>query len=167
MYGCGGHGCSYALCDVFRTTDGGETWTSVLSPTRAGFLNAVNFIDGNRGTAVGANGLILRTTTGGTTWIEEDPPLTATLPTEMSLSQNYPNPFNPETKIRFSIVSTQHATLTVYDLLGRRVTVLVDEKKPPGKYEVAFDGTRLASGMYIYRLTAGTYVESRKMLLLK
>ena len=138
-----------------------------MPESRVGQLYAVSFIDGITGTVVGSNGVILHTTTGGSTWIGEDPSPAETLPTEMSLSQNYPNPFNPETKIRFSIVSTQHATLTVYDLLGRRVATLVDEKKAPGRYEVAFGGARLASGVYIYRLTAGSYVETRKMLLLK
>jgi len=169
---------------VFRTTDAGETWTSTVDPTRIGQLSAVSFIDAYTGTAVGSNGLILHTTTGGSTWIGEEPLPAEPIPTEMKLYQNYPNPFNPETKIRFSIVSTQHTTLTVYDLLGRKVVVLVDEVKQPGRYEVAFSagggsgsagggvaavrgGKGLASGVYIYRLTSGGYVETRKMLLLK
>ena len=169
---CGGgrgcHGCCwYPACIVYRTTNGGETWDTTMDAGSHGQLNDVCFTDANTGIAVGTGGLILRTTTGGLTWVQDEPKLVETVPTETSLSQNYPNPFNPETKVRFSITSTQHATLTVYDLLGRRVAVLVDEKKSPGRYEVAFDGTRLASGMYICRLTAGTYVETRKMLLLK
>jgi photosystem II stability/assembly factor-like uncharacterized protein len=165
-FGCGSH-CGYSLCVIYRTTDGGLTWTNSLNTERDGGINAVALADAHIGIAVGSRGLILRTTTGGSTWVNQEPPFAGGVPSETKLQQNYPNPFNPQTKIRFSIMSTQHTTLTVYDILGRRVAVLVDEKKAPGRYEVAFDGARLASGMYIYRLTAGPYVETRKMLLLK
>jgi hypothetical protein len=83
------------------------------------------------------------------------------------MAQNYPNPFNPSTTIEFRIQSSQFVTLKVYDLLGREVAVLVDEQKAPGNYEITFDASRLASGVYMYRLTAGQYVESRKMVLIR
>jgi hypothetical protein len=89
------------------------------------------------------------------------------LPGCFSLLQNYPNPFNPATTIEFRIQSSQFVTLKVYDLLGREVAVLVDEQKAPGNYEITFDASRLASGVYMYRLTAGQYVESRKMVLIR
>ena len=95
-----------------------------------GQLNDVCFTDANTGTAVGTGGLILRTTTkGGLTWIRGGGGGSARAHGDEPLA----NPFNPRTKVRFSITSTQHATLTVYDLLGRRVAVLVDEKKSPGE----------------------------------
>jgi hypothetical protein len=101
------------------------------------------------------------------------------------LEQNWPNPFNPKTGIRYSVptqsgrdlVSTSgrdgqvsgvsDVKLTVYDLLGREVAVLVNERKEPGSYDVSFGASGLASGIYIYRLTAGPFVQSRTMLLLK
>ena len=93
---------------------------------------------------------------------------------EYSLSQNYPNPFNPTTKIRFSIPPSplsfgegQGVRLVIYDLLGREVATLVNEEKPAGSYEVTFDATSLASGLYLYRLQAGSFVETKKMILLK
>jgi chitinase len=96
------------------------------------------------------------------------------MPERFSLEQNYPNPFNPRTIIRYSVgkVGGQPSTistvkLVVYDLLGREVRVLVDEQKAPGTYQTEFDATHLSSGVYIYRLTAGSAVESRRMLLLK
>lgn len=94
------------------------------------------------------------------------------LPQEFSLSQNYPNPFNPSTTIRFSVpaVRTQHAVflqLKVFDLLGREIATLVDEEKYPGNYEVKFDGTSLTSGVYFYRLFAGNYVATKKMILIR
>jgi hypothetical protein len=92
---------------------------------------------------------------------------TPATPVNFALQQNYPNPFNPTTGIRFQVSGVSAVTLTVYDILGREVALLVNEKKAPGVYQVEFDGTGLASGVYIYRMTAGTYVQARKMLLLK
>lgn len=92
------------------------------------------------------------------------------LKNEFVLSQNYPNPFNPTTKIKFAItdVDAQHAVhLKVYDILGNEIETLINETKPGGTYEVEFNGSKLASGVYIYKLTAGKYSASRKMLLLK
>ncbi len=98
----------------------------------------------------------------------------AEVPTEFALYQNYPNPFNPLTVIKYTIggvrdqgLGVSNVSLVVYDILGREVVALVDEKKVPGSYEVTFDGTGLASGVYIYRLTAGAFAESRTMLHLK
>jgi hypothetical protein len=95
-------------------------------------------------------------------------------PKEFVLQQNYPNPFNPATMITYTIGGTRdqgsgarNVKLAVYDLLGREVAVLVNEKKAPGSYEVRFDGTGRSSGVYMYRLTAGQYVEARTMLLLR
>ena len=89
------------------------------------------------------------------------------MPSDYSLGQNYPNPFNSSSDIRYQISDIRHVRLTVYDLLGREVAVLVDEKKAPGTYEVRFDASGLASGVYLYRLTAGSFVQTRKMLLLQ
>ncbi|MBK6912342.1 MAG: T9SS type A sorting domain-containing protein [Ignavibacteriales bacterium] len=93
------------------------------------------------------------------------------LPKEYVLEQNYPNPFNPGTKIKFSIpnVGTGLAmsVLKVYDVLGREVATLVNEEKPAGSYEVEFDASKLSSGVYYYKLSAGSFVETRKMILMK
>lgn len=88
-------------------------------------------------------------------------------PDRYSLSQNYPNPFNPSTNIRFQIRETRFVTLTVYDLLGKEKAVLVRESKMPGTYEVTFDASEYSSGVYFYRLTAGDYSETKKMLIVK
>lgn len=88
-------------------------------------------------------------------------------PSTVSLVQNFPNPFNPRTAISFQLSGASFVTLRVYDLLGREVASLVNEKRPPGMYTVEFDGSDLASGLYFCRLTAGEFVQSRKMLLLK
>jgi hypothetical protein len=91
----------------------------------------------------------------------------ANVPVRFSLEQNYPNPFNPTTVVSYQLPAASQVQLVVYDLLGREVTMLVNERKGPGTYQVNFDGTGLASGVYLYRLVAGSYVESRKMLLVR
>ncbi len=95
------------------------------------------------------------------------------LPENIKLSQNYPNPFNPSTKIKFSIVSSPHVSggdlvlLKVYDVMGRELQTLVNERLNAGTYEATFDGSMLNSGVYFYKLTTGGYSESKKMLLIK
>jgi hypothetical protein len=107
------------------------------------------------------------------------------LPYTYSLEQNYPNPFNPTTSIKYTVAGTRDqcsgireaglrgqgpgvsVKLTVYDLLGREVAVLVDENKAPGSYQATFDGSSLSSGLYLYRMTANSFVQTKKMLLIK
>ncbi|MCZ6704211.1 MAG: FG-GAP-like repeat-containing protein [Ignavibacteria bacterium] len=89
------------------------------------------------------------------------------LPTEFNLEQNYPNPFNPSTKIIFSIPQETNVILKVYNLLGKEVATLVNENKKPGFYELNFGGENLPSGVYVYRIEAGSFSSSKKMILLK
>jgi uncharacterized lipoprotein YddW (UPF0748 family) len=95
--------------------------------------------------------------------IEEE----GSLPTEYTLAQNYPNPFNPSTRIKFSVPNNVYATLKVYDLLGNEIASLVDRELSAGNYSVEFDASYLASGTYIYRISAGEFIQSRKMILVK
>jgi len=88
-------------------------------------------------------------------------------PFEFKLAQNYPNPFNPSTKISFSIPAPEFVTLKVYDILGTEVATLINERKEPGVYTINFNASQLASGMYLYRLQAGSYIETRKMVLMR
>ena len=88
-------------------------------------------------------------------------------PAEFRLEQNYPNPFNPTTVVRYQLPVVSDVKLVVYDILGREVTTLVNEKKEPGNYAVTFDSEGLASGIYLYRLSAGDRVETRRMILLR
>lgn len=94
-------------------------------------------------------------------------PAHSDVPDAFGLEQNFPNPFNPVTTIRFSLARTVDVNLAVYDVLGRRVTLLVNERKNAGVYEVNFDASRLSSGVYLYRLQAGEYVATKKLLLLR
>ncbi len=89
------------------------------------------------------------------------------IPGEFVLYQNYPNPFNPGTIIKYAIDSKQYANLKVYDVLGNEVVTLVNEVKEAGIYEVEFNASNLPSGVYMYKLESGSYVQTKKMLLLK
>jgi PKD repeat protein len=89
------------------------------------------------------------------------------LPTEFSLYQNYPNPFNPSTVIKYSVAKETLVILKVYNILGTEVAILVNEKKTPGFYELNFGGEKLPSGIYVYRIEAGNFTASKKMLLIK
>jgi hypothetical protein len=104
---------------------------------------------------------------GNVVQVEQSP---GNYPAQFSLDQNYPNPFNPTTIIKYTLphVGTQHAvSLQVFDLLGREVATLVNEKKSAGSYEAIWNASGLASGVYFYQLRAGNFIETRKMLLMK
>jgi len=88
-------------------------------------------------------------------------------PATPQLAQNYPNPFNPTTVVSYQLPVPGNVRLVVYDILGREVAVLVNERKAPGSYEARFDATGLASGVYLYRLTTGTSVQTRNMILVR
>ncbi|MGD8305445.1 MAG: aryl-sulfate sulfotransferase [Ignavibacteria bacterium] len=89
------------------------------------------------------------------------------IPDEYKLSQNYPNPFNPLTSIEFAIPNDEFVNLTVYNMLGKTISTLVNERMPGGNYEVNFDASDLSSGVYFYRLTAGSFVNIKKMVVIK
>ena len=91
----------------------------------------------------------------------------SSIPVNFKLYQNYPNPFNPATKIEYSIPQNGNVLLKVYDMLGREVAVLVNEYKNAGYYTVNFDGSKLSSGVYIYKLQSGQYSDMKKMVLIK
>ncbi len=89
------------------------------------------------------------------------------VPADYALEANYPNPFNPQTTIRFTLPEAVHVQIRVFDLLGREVARLVDADREAGRHEVAFDARDLASGMYLYRMQAGSFEQHRTMLLVK
>ena len=89
------------------------------------------------------------------------------IPDKYSLSQNNPNPFNPTTNINYSIPKSGLVTLRIFDLLGREIATLVNEEKASGSYTEEFDGSNLPSGTYFYRMESGTFIETKKMMLMK
>jgi hypothetical protein len=92
---------------------------------------------------------------------------TSALPSQFELKGNYPNPFNPTTNIRYNVPVNTEVQLSVYDMLGRQVAVLVNGAQAPGSYNVSFDATNLSSGVYLYRLQAGSFSQTQKMMLVK
>ena len=101
----------------------------------------------------------------GVTGIEDE--LLNTIPTEFVVYQNYPNPFNPSTSIIFGLPEVGNVKLILFNLLGEEVATLVDEEKVAGYYTVEFNAVTLPSGIYFYRLQAGSFIETKKMILLK
>lgn len=89
------------------------------------------------------------------------------IPLKYDLSQNYPNPFNPTTTIRYGLPQRSGVTLSVFNNLGQKISTLVNGTQAAGNHEVRFDGSNLASGVYFYRLEAGSFVQTRKLLLLR
>jgi hypothetical protein len=88
-------------------------------------------------------------------------------PTAFALSQNYPNPFNPSTTIRFDVPQTEHVRIEVYNILGQKVAVLHDKITSAGTYRVTWDASRMASGIYMVRMQAGSFTTLRKAMLMK
>jgi hypothetical protein len=94
-------------------------------------------------------------------------PKTIIIPSKFALHQSYPNPFNPVAKIRYDIPRQSFVELKVYDILGREIRTLVNEIKIPGVYTAEFNGYDLASGVYFYRIKCGSFIDLKKMILVK
>lgn len=150
---------------VQHTSDGGTSWTTqntpLNNPQGGNAIFSIHFINSQIGWLTGDYGRIAKFT--GTTSVENQ----NVIPNKFTLEQNYPNPFNPSTKISWQSPAAGWQTLKVYDILGNEIATLVNEEKPAGTYEIEFDGSVLSSGIYFYKLTAGAFSETRKMLLMK
>jgi len=149
---------------ILKTTDSGSTWFHLQSASNFG-LFSIFFTDSEVGYAVGKFGTILKTTSGGVSFVEGEE--IDEIPTSYNLSQNYPNPFNPTTSIQYAVSSMQFVSIKVYDVLGNEITTLVNEEKPTGIYEVEFNTLDLPSGIYFYKIQAGNFIETKKMVLMK
>ena len=148
---------------LIKTTNGGNTW-SANRIFFSGLFYGMNFINNNTGWICGDNGFIYKTTNGGSVFIGQ----TGTqVPANYELKQNYPNPFNPGTVIKFNVRDFRFVSLKIYDVTGREVARLVNEKLSPGQYEVSWDASGYSSGVYFYRLTSGDFNETKRMIYLK
>jgi len=163
---------------VVMTKDGGKTWQDITKNLSNDFVKVIRQNPNNPsqifvGTAGGGLFVMDYTVTSVKS--------SKTVPSSIMLQQNYPNPFNPTTTIKFTIPTSpfnpspyqgeEHrerlVTLKVYDVLGREVSTLVNEEKLPGNYEVNFNSSGLASGVYLYRLQAGKFSQTKKFILMK
>jgi photosystem II stability/assembly factor-like uncharacterized protein len=157
-YACGVNG------QLRKTTDSGMNWLQQNSPTTL-TMNSNYFVDSVTGYAAGFDGFIMKTGNGGTyTGINQ---IGHEVPEDFQLHQNYPNPFNPSTKISFDIPASLHVKLTVYDILGNEIRVLLNNDMNGGKYETQFEASELPSGTYFYRFEAGIFTQTKKMILIK
>jgi hypothetical protein len=104
---------------------------------------------------------------GGTYFAEGITNLSNAIPGKYSLEQNYPNPFNPQTKIKFALPKDEFVKITIFDISGRAIDNIVNEKLTAGTYEAEFNGSNFASGTYFYKIEAGNFVETKKMILVK
>jgi hypothetical protein len=101
----------------------------------------------------------------GVSFIEEEE--IDKIPTDYGLSNNFPNPFNPSTKIRYSVPQSSYIIIKIFDILGNEIETLVDGEKNVGTYEITWFAENLPSGIYFYRHQAGSFVETKKMVLMK
>jgi photosystem II stability/assembly factor-like uncharacterized protein len=150
----GGVAVSHDKGNTWTRIDGGLTTTRTINP----LLSANNYLfAGSRDAGVFRS-------VNAVTAVEADKKM---IPDKFKLSQNYPNPFNPSTTIEFSVPQQSFVTLKVYDLLGREVASLVNKELQAGSYVTQFNASNLASGVYLYRLNAGEFVQTKKLMLMK
>ena len=146
------------------STDGGKTW----SPADDGLT------DNSVGCLLVSDSDLVAGTWGTSVWrwplsqlLTAVRPIVNQVPIAFNLAQNYPDPFNPTTVIEYTIPKDYHVTLKIYEVLGQEVKTLVNQDQRVGRYSVNFNGSRLASGVYFYRLVAGNHVITKKMLMIK
>jgi hypothetical protein len=158
---------------IYMTNNNGVNWYNRNQGIPPSYLNQFSelFISDNYIFAgAGSNGAWRRQLTD-IIGVEN---ISTEVPSEYLLKQNYPNPFNPSTKIRFEVMRSptgtfgdDMVTLVVYDVMGREVQTLVNERLQPGIYETTFNGEGLSSGIYFYRMRAGGYTETKRMMLIR
>ncbi|HMQ68518.1 MAG TPA: YCF48-related protein [Ignavibacteria bacterium] len=150
--------------NIIKTTNGGMNWFNLRNNAGNG-LNSVMFLNEYTGWAAGDNGIILKTTTGGLTFVNNN---VNVMPAFYSLGQNYPNPFNPVTSIEFALPLQGMVTMKIFDVLGNEKETIINEDKPAGNYKITFSGEQLSSGIYYYSLFIDKIpVKTRKMVLIK
>lgn len=149
---------------IFLSTNDGTSWTAVNNGLVDAEVNALAVEDTNLIAGIYNGGTWIRSLSDMPTPVENH---TSSLPVRFVLSQNYPNPFNPSTIISYQIPSNAHVVLKVFDVLGREVETLVDQRQNAGNHSVRFNASGLPTGVYFYRLEAGPYHDVKKLLVLK
>lgn len=149
---------------VYSSTDNGAEWKQQKTNTSSA-LNSVDFITASTGSIVGEGLIVLITKNGGVSSVYGD--RSEYHPNSFTLENNYPNPFNPTTRIGFTLKVSGFTTLKIYDALGREVSVPVNEHRESGRYSIDFDASKMASGIYFYKLTSGSFTQTKKMLMVK
>lgn len=162
---------AYALMldgSVASSRDTGMTWKIFSTTSRYSYLSSIHAVS----TSDGGTLLLIETSSSGILSYKFEDPASVKATTEAEVShyalfQNYPNPFNPSTVIRYDLPTNTRVTLKIYDVLGRELTTLVDERQIAGGHSVTFNANALPNGVYFYRLQAGAYTQTKKLVLLK
>jgi hypothetical protein len=149
------------------TTDGGLSWfeDSVASSLTPYNINSISVSDDSLAVIVGDSGTVIFVARDSTLLSADN--VDTTVPQDFRLSQNYPNPFNPSTTIEFSLPQTSHVTLRVYNMVGEEVATLVSRELPVGIHTTHWNASDMSSSVYFYRLQAGDYLDTKKLLLLR
>jgi len=145
------------------TTNCGNSWQEQNTPTTS-TLNSIHFPTETTGYAVGTGGTILKTTNGGITGTNYS---INNNNKDFYLHQNYPNPFNPSTFIKYTLPKSEKVNIEIFNLLGKKITTLVNKVMPAGLHEVEFKANELPSGVYFYRIVVGNFQDYKKMILLR
>ncbi len=148
---------------VYLTTDNGSNWSAVNTGLTNKYVYALAVIGSDLYAGTMGSGLWKRSLSDMVTAVEDKN--STKQPSNFALHQNYPNPFNPTTTLSFAISYSSLVTLKVFDVLGKEIAVLVNENKPAGNYGVNFDASELSSGIYFYKLQAGNFSSTKKMVL--
>jgi hypothetical protein len=148
---------------VFSSTDNGDSWTSVSGGANGVNVQSIAF-DKSDVAYIGTESDGLYRSVAPTTGMSR---ASQSLPRIFSLDQNYPNPFNPSTTIRYALPSREHVTLSVFNTIGQQVATIVTDSEDAGYHDVRFDGSSLASGVYFYRIQSGSFVQTKKLLILR
>ena len=148
---------------ILYTNNGGADWTWQTHSSLDYSIFSIHFFDANNGGLVEDYGGIYHTTNGGVHVNN----ISTEIPTFYSLSQNYPNPFNPSTSIEFDVVQSADVKISVFDIYGKEINVLVNERLQAGRYKTEWNGTGHSSGVYFYRMQSGNFLQTKQMILLK
>jgi hypothetical protein len=149
---------------IFFTTNSGASWTAANTGLMTSSVATLSVWTSTLYAGLSGGAVWRRPIAEMITSVETS---SGGIPTVFELSQNYPNPFNPSTTIKFELPKSSDVRLSVFDMLGREVSALVKERRDAGVHEVKFDGSNLASGVYFYRIQAGDFVQTRKLLLVR
>ena len=170
-----GYGGSGSTGITIKSTTGGTSWQELTTGTTVRVFD-LDFVNENTGWIVGENGMIRKTTDGGTAWypntLLDINQSTQNLAVTAELYPNYPNPFNPNTVINYKLSVSNEVELTIYNFLGQHIRTLVHTKQQRGNYQIEWDGRdengmEVSSGIYLCQLKAGLFVQTRQMVYMK
>ncbi|MFC2088818.1 YCF48-related protein [Calditrichota bacterium] len=150
---------------ICQTNDNGNSWSKTMLPNVNANYNSIDFVSKTEGWLVGSSGIILHIMSDSVTTIKDV--ILQPNKKQFMLYQNYPNPFNPATVISYQLPVTSYVKLAIYNILGQQVQTLISQKQNAGSYEVRWDASSFASGVYFYKLETSNFVQTKKLILMQ